>query len=77
MDQGTYRNHLSATQGDPRLRETSRVVIHQAMRLLTATHGVTEASAYSIMVQASVDTRTTVRETATRIVAELTPLPAD
>ncbi len=69
MFQGSYRNHLSAENGDPRGREARRVAIFDAMQLIRAEQDVCETTAYTILVEASVDSRSSVRETATRILA--------
>jgi AmiR/NasT family two-component response regulator len=69
VDQGTYTSHLSALQGDPRDREACRAAISEATQLIMSEYGVGEISAYEILVHASVDSRTSVRETAVRILA--------
>ena len=69
MFQGNYRNHLSAEHGDPRGREARRVAIFDAMQVIRAEQDVCETAAYTLLVEASVDSRSSVRETATRILA--------
>ncbi len=69
MFQGNYRNHLSAEHGDPRRREERRVTIFDAMQVIRAEQDVCEIAAYALLVEASVDSRSSVRETATRILA--------
>lgn len=70
MDFDTFPAHYSAKQGDPRGREAHRVAIHQAVRLIEIEHEVLETVAYTILVQASMDSNTSVREAASRIVAD-------
>jgi AmiR/NasT family two-component response regulator len=59
------RRHRSAA---PRNREDSAACIDRAVELIREQYEVGEASAFTILVQASVDGRASVRETAWRIV---------
>jgi hypothetical protein len=68
MDQGSHQTHLSVAQGDPLDRETSRGIIYQAMKQIRAERMVGEIPAYAILVQESADARSTVRETAERMI---------
>lgn len=70
MDQGSYPTHLSPARGDPRGREAAQDVIYGAMLVLQARHEIREVSAYTILVQTSVDAHMTVRDTAAKILRE-------
>ncbi len=52
----------------PRSRSEVKDSISRAVEVLRARHRVREASAYTILVQASIDARMTVRDTARQIV---------
>ncbi len=67
MHQGSYTPHLSASHGDPRGREARRATIFDAMRVIQAQQDVDEIAAYSILVEASVEARSSVRDTALRL----------
>ena len=67
MSQDRYtRRHEAFT--DPLRLADAQDTIHQAVELLKVKHHVREASAYAILVQASIDARVDVRETARRMV---------
>jgi len=66
---GSHPTHPSASYGDLRGREARRSTIREATRVLMIEHEVVEMAAYGILVQASVDARSSVRETALRVLA--------
>lgn len=70
MDHPMSRPHHSLEQGEPHDREPRRVPIRHAVLLIQDEHDVCEMSAYAILVHASVDSRSSVRETAARIVED-------
>ena len=70
MDHNSCPARLSAAHGDPRRREAAREDIQQAVQLIALKHHVPETTAFTILVQASVDSRASVRETAQQMVAE-------
>jgi len=51
-------------------RADAQEAIHQAIEVLRAKHQVRETSAFTILIQASVDAHMNVRDTASRIVAD-------
>ena len=65
----TYPMHLSADRGDPRGREAAQEAIYETVQLLKTRHEVAENAAFLMLVQASVDSQTSVRETASRMLA--------
>ena len=62
-----YPLHMAAHHGDPRDRESAREVIYQAVQLLRARHEVRESVAFTMLVQVSAESRTSVRETSHRL----------
>ena len=75
MYQGSYHTHLSASHGDPRDREANRVAIYEAVQVIRDAHDVCEKTAYTLLVEASADARSSVREAAAHIVMGSAQLP--
>ena len=59
-----------------RRRHEAQDAIHAAVQLLRQRHQVQEVSAYTMLVQASVDRRLSVRATADRMVEEAQEIPS-
>ena len=64
-----YPMHLSACRGDPRGREAAQEVIYEAVQMLKTKHEVADRAAFVILVKDSADSRTSVRDTARRLLA--------
>jgi response regulator NasT len=61
---------LEAEVGDLRERLETRKLVDRAKGLLQTHHGLDEAAAYRCLQRASMDRRTTIRETAERVIAD-------
>ncbi len=75
MYQGSFETHLSAERGDPRGREARRATLYDAMQVIRAAHDVDEAAAYTILVQASVDTHSSLCQAARQVLDDSVETP--
>jgi AmiR/NasT family two-component response regulator len=71
MDLEMRRPHHCASHEESRGLEANRAIIARAVQLVMAEHGISEMSAYTVLVHASADSHTSVRETAARLLASL------
>ncbi len=75
MDPKYRSDQATATPTAPRPPERRPDVFHRAVEILRAKHHVSESLAYEMLVRGSMQAQTTVRETATKIIAQSLDTP--
>ena len=69
MDQDIYRTRPVVSQHEPRAQERDGGIILQAVRKVMAESALREMTACTMLVTASVESRSSVSETAARVLA--------
>ena len=70
MDRNAHSSPSSPTSRDPRSQPDAPKPIHQALEVLKTRHHITDLAAFTMLIERSVATRLTLRDTAIRTVEE-------